>query len=121
MQIILSRITTSMKFTRNEELRIQLEASVTEINRLYQEINKQKQINQLNQSNQTKAFKSKSTNSDRTELLHRIVTYGKVIKGLDDQKQELLAKNQYLCDKLQKVSRRVALQNIDNNGRFLKQ
>ncbi|CAH8576819.1 unnamed protein product [Schistosoma turkestanicum] len=106
-----NRLVTDMKFTRTEELRIQLKTAFTEIKRL------KEQIHIL--SNQCPEKKEKSTikpktifSSENNESHSQIRILGRVIKDLDQQKQELIAKNHYLVNKIQKLYKRLSSNDV---------
>nr|CAH8871288.1 unnamed protein product [Trichobilharzia regenti] len=98
-----SRLVTDMKFTRTEELRIQLETAYTEIRRLKEKIHiMSSEQCQVKEKPFTKPRRRSST-SENNEVNTQIRTLGKVIKELDQQKQELIAKNHCLVSKIQKL------------------
>ncbi|KAF5396462.1 hypothetical protein PHET_10546 [Paragonimus heterotremus] len=100
-----NRLVTDMKYTRVEELRIQLEIAVAEVHRLQQENSKQTlELARLNQERLARV-KKKSNDPEIGELKRRISTMGKVIKGLDEQRQELLARNHHLMMRMQQILR----------------
>ncbi|KAF8571771.1 hypothetical protein P879_05607 [Paragonimus westermani] len=100
-----NRLVTDMKYTRVEELRIQLETAIEEVHRLQQENSKQSlELARLNQERLARV-KKKSSDPELGELKRRISTMGKVIKGLDEQRQELLARNHHLMMRMQQILR----------------
>ncbi|KAA3682410.1 uncharacterized protein DEA37_0001285, partial [Paragonimus westermani] len=99
------RLVTDLKYTRVEELRIQLGTAIEEVHRLQQENSKQSlELARLNQERLARV-KKKSSDPELEELKRRISIMGKVIKGLDEQRQELLARNHHLMMRMQQIFR----------------
>ncbi|CAL8098268.1 unnamed protein product [Calicophoron daubneyi] len=95
-----NQLVTDMKFTKAEELRIQLDTAFTEISRLRAIVG--------SQSSELKKYadrkpKNKIPENERKALIQRISVMGKVIKGLDEEKQELQAKNEYLMQRMREI------------------
>ncbi|KAG5444897.1 IQ domain-containing protein E [Clonorchis sinensis] len=108
-----NRLVTDMKFTRIDELRIQLEATIEEARRLQKEnITLSENLHRLTTERQSKPRKTVD-DSERRDLLSRISTMGRVIKGLNDEKQELVAKNQHLLIRMQQILRNDDFPNED--------
>ncbi|KAH8864712.1 IQ domain-containing protein isoform 2 [Schistosoma japonicum] len=106
-----NRLVTDIKFTRVEELRIQLETAFTEIKRLKEHI--QILSEQCRDKKEKPPAKSKrGFTSENNEINFQIKTLGKVIKDLDQQKQELIAKNHCLVNKIQKLYRHLSSNDI---------
>ncbi|OON17519.1 hypothetical protein X801_06642, partial [Opisthorchis viverrini] len=108
-----NRLVTDMKFTRIDELQIQLEATIAEVRRLQKEnITLSENLRQLTTERQSKSRKTVD-DSERRDLLTRISTMGRVIKGLNDEKQELVSKNQHLLIRVQQILRNDDFPNDD--------
>ncbi|TGZ66845.1 hypothetical protein CRM22_005122 [Opisthorchis felineus] len=108
-----NRLVTDMKFTRIDELRIQLETTIAEVHRLQKEnIMLSENLHRLTTERQSKSRKTVD-DSERRDLLTRISTMGRVIKGLNDEKQELAAKNQHLLIRVQQILRNDDFPNDD--------
>ncbi|XP_018654552.1 subfamily M23B non-peptidase homologue (M23 family) [Schistosoma mansoni] len=106
-----NRLVTDMKFTRVEELRVQLETAFAEIKRL-------KEQNHI-LSDQCSEKKGQSTSkpkkrfsSEKNQSNFQIKTLSRVIKDLDQQKQELIAKNHCLVNKIQKLYRHLSSNDV---------
>ncbi|KAF6768219.1 hypothetical protein AHF37_08899 [Paragonimus kellicotti] len=100
-----NRLVTDLKYSRVEELRIQLEIAIEEVHRLQRENSKQSlELARMNQERLARR-KKKSNDPELGELKRRISTMGKVIKGLDEQRQELIARNHHLMMRMQQILR----------------
>ncbi|VDP17556.1 unnamed protein product [Schistosoma margrebowiei] len=100
-----------MKFTRVEELRVQLETAFAEIKRLKE----QNHIlsDQCSEKKRQSTIKPKrSFSSENNQSNFQIRTLGRVIKDLDQQKQELIAKNHCLVSKIQKLYRHLSSNDV---------
>ncbi|CAH8671287.1 unnamed protein product [Schistosoma haematobium] len=106
-----NRLITDMKFTRVEELRVQLETAFAEIKRLKE----QNHIlsDQCSEKKRQSIIKPKrSFSSENNQSNFQIKTLGRVIKDLDQQKQELIAKNHCLVNKIQKLYRHLSSNDV---------
>ncbi|VDP50856.1 unnamed protein product [Schistosoma mattheei] len=106
-----NRLITDMKFTRVEELRVQLETAFAEIKRLKE----QNHIlsDQCSEKKRQSIIKPKrSFSSENSQSNFQIKTLGRVIKDLDQQKQELIAKNHCLVNKIQKLYRHLSSNDV---------
>ncbi|CAH8647787.1 unnamed protein product [Heterobilharzia americana] len=97
-----NNLVTDMKFTRTEEMRIQLEVAYSEIQRLKEQIHILT-LEQCSKKEKPSIKSRRSCTGENNELNGRLRTLGKVIKELDQQKQELIAKNHCLVNKIQKL------------------
>ncbi|THD24348.1 hypothetical protein D915_004978 [Fasciola hepatica] len=98
-----SQIVTDLKFTRVEELRIQLETAFAEIERLQNLARNQSiELDHWRGLQQIRSNKRKN-DPEFMELVRRVKTLGQVIKSMDEQKKELMARNDYLVNRMREV------------------
>ncbi|CAH8648923.1 unnamed protein product [Schistosoma curassoni] len=106
-----NRLITDMKFTRVEELRVQLETAFAEIKRLKEQNHiLSDQCSEKKRQSIIKPKRSFSSENNQPNL--QIKTLGRVIKDLDQQKQELIAKNHCLVNKIQKLYRHLSSNDV---------
>ncbi|CAI2734804.1 unnamed protein product [Schistosoma spindalis] len=106
-----NRLITDMKFTRIEELRVQLETAFAEIRRL-KEQNHILSYQCSEEKRQSTIKPKRSFSSENNQSNFQIKTLGRVIKELDQQKQELIAKNHCLVNKIQKLYRHLSSNDV---------
>ncbi|VDP80914.1 unnamed protein product [Echinostoma caproni] len=98
-----NRIVTDLKYTRVEELRVQLDTAFGEIERLQKLAQSQSiELDHWRGVQKVRANKKKN-DPEFVELVRRVKTLGQVIKGMDEQKKELIARNDYLVNRMHQI------------------
>lgn len=98
-----SQIVTDLKYTRVEELRTQLEVAFSEVQRLQKLVRSQsEELCHWRNLQQARANKKKN-DPEFMELVRRVKTLGQVIKSMDEQKKELIARNDFLVNRMHQL------------------
>lgn len=97
-----SQLTSDMKFTRIEELNVQLETAFKEVKRL-QLMLMQRHEQPVPSTRPVTASKRLQPETGKRELISRVRMMSQVIKQLNDDKEELQAKNECLTKKIKQM------------------